>query len=198
MSGLEPPACRLREVCSRATHALAAPMAHGTALTAFTTPGLSGMPFHERFHAGSPASSFLLLCVTFEPVLSTRSNGVDSARCRIAPLDQDGTDTAPPLAHLLPGLSTVDVLASMGVTIETQKPRPVTAHRPSRASTVGDLRRCLLSTSRPEAVRSLRLRSVSSWISSRQKPDSLPARSSRRGCRGWLGCTGARDPGHAR
>ena len=51
VSGFEPLACRLQEVCSQATHALAAPMAQGIALTAPAALGLCNASSHEPFHA---------------------------------------------------------------------------------------------------------------------------------------------------
>jgi hypothetical protein len=41
----------LREACSLAAHALAAPIAQVIALTAPAALGLYGDPFHEPFHA---------------------------------------------------------------------------------------------------------------------------------------------------
>jgi hypothetical protein len=41
----------LREVCCLPAYALPAPIAPVIALTALTTLGLSGAPFHEPFHA---------------------------------------------------------------------------------------------------------------------------------------------------
>jgi hypothetical protein len=43
----------LREACFLPAHALPAPIAQIIALTALTTLGLSGTPFHEPFHGGA-------------------------------------------------------------------------------------------------------------------------------------------------
>jgi hypothetical protein len=47
----------LREACFLPTHALPALIARIIALTAPTTLGLSGTPFHEPFHARGAAES---------------------------------------------------------------------------------------------------------------------------------------------
>ena len=51
VSGFEPLACRLQEVCSQAAHALAAPMTQAIALTAPAALGLFCASSHEPFHA---------------------------------------------------------------------------------------------------------------------------------------------------
>ena len=52
--GIEPITYALRGTRAVATHALAAPIARVTALTALTTLGLCRDPFHEPFHAPRP------------------------------------------------------------------------------------------------------------------------------------------------
>ena len=49
--GIEPMTYALREACSRALHALAAPVPRKIALTALAALGLSTDPFHDPFHA---------------------------------------------------------------------------------------------------------------------------------------------------
>jgi hypothetical protein len=51
--GIEPMTYALREACFLPAHALPAPIAQIIALTALTTLGLSGTPFHEPFHGGA-------------------------------------------------------------------------------------------------------------------------------------------------
>jgi hypothetical protein len=51
--GIEPMTYALRGARAVAAHALAAPIARIIALTAPTTLGLSGTPFHEPFHGRS-------------------------------------------------------------------------------------------------------------------------------------------------
>ena len=51
VSGFEPLARRLQELCSQAAHALAAPMAQSIALMAPTALGLFGASSHEPFDA---------------------------------------------------------------------------------------------------------------------------------------------------
>ena len=48
--GIEPMTYALRVACCLPAHALPAPIARIIALTAPTTLGLSGRPFHEPFH----------------------------------------------------------------------------------------------------------------------------------------------------
>jgi len=52
VSGFEPLACRLQEVCSQAAHTLAAQMAQVIALMTLTALGLFAASSHEPFHAG--------------------------------------------------------------------------------------------------------------------------------------------------
>ena len=57
MGGIESPTCRLQEVHSQAAHALAAPMAHASALTALVAVGLFGASSHELSHADGERES---------------------------------------------------------------------------------------------------------------------------------------------
>jgi len=49
--GIEPMTYALREACSLALHALAAPITRKIALTALAALGLPTDPFHDPFHA---------------------------------------------------------------------------------------------------------------------------------------------------
>jgi hypothetical protein len=55
--GIEPMTYALRVACCPPAHALPAPIARIIALTAPTTLGLSGTPFHEPFHGRGAADS---------------------------------------------------------------------------------------------------------------------------------------------
>ena len=52
----------LREARSPSAHALAAPIARLIALMALVALGLSGVPFHDPFHARSPLPPSFCYC----------------------------------------------------------------------------------------------------------------------------------------
>ena len=60
--GIEPMTYALREACSRAAHALAAPIARAIAQMAPAALELSGDPVHEPVHARNPASPASCYC----------------------------------------------------------------------------------------------------------------------------------------
>ena len=60
--GIEPMTYALREACSQAVRALAAPIPPIIALTAPATLALSKDPFHEPFHARGLASRRPVRC----------------------------------------------------------------------------------------------------------------------------------------
>ena len=61
--GIEPMTYALREARALAAHALAAPIARKTALTALRALGLSGDPVHEPVHGQDPCHSSEVLDV---------------------------------------------------------------------------------------------------------------------------------------